>query len=333
MPGSGRPPGRTRTWQVSHETLCRRLTHENYGSATEHERFGNKGQAHPQGVYRPSASRSSTSSNLNCSSPSGSSAPASTSSQVTGVATVGSSRPRSEYGEIVVFEPAFWRPVEEDLPRPHGLGHGRRHQPAVLLARSSATSLASAVESSGSLRRAGRRTGAGPCCRWSPARVSRPARPAARAPAGPPGSTRAGPRRLARVEVDDEPVRVAAACPPWPTVHCCTCSSSAARLASQVRVARSSTTGKTRTSPFFEAGPRAGRRHLRRAHPRRRAPGGMFFSKKLCFSTPLGQRIRVTAAVRQQRQHRRRRPGRSSRAPRPWWCRCAGRAPCRGCSA
>src|SRR6187397_1981586 len=230
MPGSGRPPGRTRTWQVSHETLCRRLTHENYGSATEHQRFGNKGQAHPQELYRPSASRSSTSSNLNCSSPSGSSAPASTSSQVTGVATVGSSRPRSEYGESVVFAPAFCDQSRKTFPDRLDLVMVAVTSLLCSSPRSSATSLASAVESSGSLRRWRAAYRCSPLLPLVTAWVSR-LRSARRSrtssatwqhscrPAPSPGS-RSMTSRFAPCTLPD-----------LVTVHWCTCSSSAARLA------------------------------------------------------------------------------------------------------
>ena len=57
-----------------------------------------------------------------------SSAPSSTSSQVSGAATVGRSRPRREYGETVVLEPAFCDQSRNTLPRPLGLGHHARDQ-------------------------------------------------------------------------------------------------------------------------------------------------------------------------------------------------------------
>ena len=77
------------------------------------------------------------------------------------------------------------------------------------------------------------------------------------------------------------------------TVHWWTCSSRAARLASQVSVARSSQIGKVIVpSPLPEREPVVGTSAVRTHEG---VPGGAFFSKKLPFSTPCGQRIRVTA--------------------------------------
>ena len=101
----------------------------------------------------------------------------------------------------------------------------------------------------GCARRRARRTGGGPWSRSSPARSPGRPRPAARAPAARPGRTpSARPARpgrgrsTSRLGLRGRPVRV--------TVHWCTCSSSAARLTSQVSVARASTTGK-RSSPLL----------------------------------------------------------------------------------
>ena len=57
------------------------------------------------------STRSSTSSNRRCRS-----LGSSISSQVRGAATVGCSRPRSEYGAIVVFDPLFWLQSRNTLP-------------------------------------------------------------------------------------------------------------------------------------------------------------------------------------------------------------------------
>ena len=77
------------------------------------------------------------------------------------------------------------------------------------------------------------------------------------------------------------------------TVHWWTCSSSAARLASQVSVARSSQIGKRRVpSPFPVREPVVDTVAVRTQDG---VPDGAFFSKKLDPSTPCGQRIRVTA--------------------------------------
>ena len=173
------------------------------------------------------------------------------------------------------------------------------------LARSSATSSASAVESSGSLRRWRRRTGAGPCCRSVTASVRGCARPAARGRAGPPGGpVEAG--AVPRVEVDDDPVGALylARLGDRPLVHV---QLEAARLASQVKVARSSTTGKTRTSPLREGArdPVVGTSAVR-THDG--VPPGMFFEEALLLHA-VGPAHPGRAAVRQQRQHRRRHLG------------------------
>ena len=80
------------------------------------------------------------------------------------------------------------------------------------------------------------------------------------------------------------------------TVHWCTCSSRAARLTSQVRVARSSQIGNVRVSLSEDARlPVVGTVAVRTQDG---VPAGAFFSKKLLPCTPCGQRIRVTARSR-----------------------------------
>src|SRR3954447_22136341 len=78
-------------------------------------------------------SRARTSSKRRCSIPNGSSTPASISAQVRGAATVGYSRPRSEYGAVGVFGAAVLRPVEEHLAATTALGHLGDHQSRVRL--------------------------------------------------------------------------------------------------------------------------------------------------------------------------------------------------------
>ena len=91
-----------------------------------------------------------------------------------------------------------------------------------------------------------------------------------------------------------------------PTVHWCTCSSSAARLTSQVSVARSSTIGNVRVSPCLDDAAREPVVGTVTVCTHDGVPAGVFFSKKLMSSTPCGQRIRVTARSCEVRQHRRR---------------------------
>ena len=212
----------------------------------------------------------------------GSSAPASTSSQATGVATVGPLPAAQGVRRDGGLGAGVLRPVEEDLAGPLGLGHGRGDQLRVLLLEL----LGDLLGQRRSTRRraaaaAGRRTGAGPCCRWSPAWRPGPRSASASrtssatwqhscSPAGSPGSR----SMTSRSALRGRPLR--------PTVHWCTCSSSAARLTSQVSVARSSTIGKMRVPSLLRRGPRAGGRHLGGAHPRRRAGRGCSSRRSSC---------------------------------------------------
>ena len=85
-----------------------------------------------------------------------------------------------------------------------------------------------------------------------------------------------------------------------PTVHWWTCSSRAARLTSQVRVARSSTIGKIEGVAPPPLEPVEARARLPvvgtfAVCTHDGVPAGAFFSKKLACCTPCGQRTRVTA--------------------------------------
>ena len=79
-----------------------------------------------------------------------------------------------------------------------------------------------------------------------------------------------------------------------PTRHWWTCSSSAARLTNQVSAARSSTTGNTSRSPCLLS-PREPVVGTLTVRTHDGVPWGTFFSKKLPSATPCGQRMRVTA--------------------------------------
>src|SRR5436305_348178 len=79
--------------------------------------------------------------------------------------------------------------------------------------------------------------------------------------------------------------------PGAPTFHWGTCSSSAARLASQTIVGRSSATTKSSVSRSFVE-PGTGSVSMR---TQAGTPSGAFFSKKLLPATPLGYRFRVNA--------------------------------------
>ena len=239
--------------------------------------------------------RTSTCSIVSCSRARSSSAPASTSSQVSGAAAVGRSLPRSEYGEIVVLDPEFCDQSRNTFP-------GRFAFVIVAVTRSgcsfcsaSATSLASAVVPS--LSRS-----SGPCGQGGVEVETLAAAHHRRAAQVVLGQRVAHhqrdlralvePGRLAGVEVDDQPVGVARGAV-GVDVHWWTCSSRAARLASQVRVARSSQIGKRIVpSPLPAREPVVGTSCVR-THDG--VPDGAFFSKKLDPSTPCGQRIRVTA--------------------------------------
>jgi hypothetical protein len=197
---------------------------------------------------------------------------------------------------MVVFDPEFWDQSRNTFPPRRALVMVAVTDDACSAWSSSAISLASAVVPSAS-RLSGPVCGR-PAYRWRPldplvtgapssprsASFSRTSRATAQhsvRPAGSPGS-RSMTRRFG---FRGRPVRV--------TVHWWTCSSSAARLTSQVSVARSSTTGN-RSSPASPSvrDPVVGTVTVR-THDG--VPAGAFFSKKLRSSTPCGHRIRVTA--------------------------------------
>ncbi len=138
-------------------------------------------------------------------------------------------------------------------------------------------------------------------------------------PAGSPGSR----SMTSRSALRGRPLR--------PTVHWWTCSSSAARLTSQVSVARSSTIGKTRWSRRWTAPGSRCVGHLRRAHPRRRAGGGVLLEE----ARRPGRRAASGSGSRhrslQQREQHRRDLGVVVEHLALGECRCAGRAPCGGC--
>src|SRR6478672_818923 len=224
--------------------------------------------------------------------PSGSSAPAPTSSQETGVATSGRSRPRREYGAMVVFDPAFCDQSRKTLPDRRALVMVAVTSLGCSPCSSSATPLASVVESSDGIRRGrsayrcrpllplvtglARRPRSASLSRTSSATVQHSCRPA-----GSPGSRSTTSRSALR----GRPLR--------PTVHWWTCSSSAARFTSQVRVARSSTTGKVRVSAPPSRADRAAREPVVgtvTVRTQEGVPAGTFFSKKLALGGP-GARV------------------------------------------
>ena len=210
---------------------------------------------------------------------------------------------------MVVFEPAFWDQSRNTLP-------GRFAFVMVAVTSfgcspwsSSATSLASAVDSS-----EGSRFGRS-AYRWRPllplvtglacspraASLSRTSSATVQhscSPAGSPGSRSTTSRSALR----GRPLR--------PTVHWWTCSSSAARLTSQVRVARSSMIGKTSVSPpldpvLLEEPREPVGRHRDGAHPRRRSGGDVLLEEAgpLHAVRPADPGHRPVREVRQQ--HRR----------------------------
>ena len=151
---------------------------------------------------------------------------------------------------------------------------------------------------------AGGRRGASPCCRWSPAGRRACARPACRGPAARPGSTR-GARRPRPGRGRSRAGRRRAACPAWSTVHWWTWSSRAARLAAQVRVARSSMIGKTRRSPcrLSPRDPVVG--HVGGAHPARRTGRGVLLEEAVALDAVRPPDAGDRAVLQQRQQHRR----------------------------
>ncbi len=237
-----------------------------------------------QGANRSpcSPTRSSTSSNRNCSRPSG-------------VAGAGRDLvPGDRCGDVGALPAAqgvrrdrglgagVLRPVEEDLAGPLGLGHRGGdllrvlllellgHRPSPARVDSSGLSLpgSGGVEVQ-ALAAAGDRLAPRGPARPARSRTSSATSQHSGRPAGSPGSRSMTSRFGLR------------GCPLRPTVHWWTCSSSAARLTSQVSVARSSTIGKTRWSPCLDSPARARGRHLRGAHPRRRTGGGVLLEERL----------------------------------------------------
>ena len=203
----------------------------------------------------------------------------------------------------MVFEPEFCDQSRNTLPGRFALVIVAVTSSGCSACSASATSLASAVVPS--LSRLGPPPGPPSAGRWayrcspllplvtgeqdrsrsaSASRTSSATRAHSWSPAGSPGSrsitSRSGWRGV----------------PSASTVHWWTCSSSAARLASQVSVARSSQIGKRRVpSPLPVREPVVGTSAVR-THDG--VPAGAFFSKKLAPSTPCGQRMRVTARSR-----------------------------------
>ena len=173
------------------------------------------------------------------------------SSQVRGAATVGWSRPRSEYGAMVVFDAVVLRPVDEHLPGRSTLRHPGHHQVRACPARwprrspwpaaDASSEVSDAVQPAVQVDALGA-TGHRDQDADDPLIRARTARATSR--------TVRQCHARARVEVEDQPVGMCDAegglvtvSSDRPNRHCGTCSSSAAIWPSQARVAGESTTG------------------------------------------------------------------------------------------